>query len=227
MSFSELVHDPTFIFDGTNYVVWKICMLNLFRDISPNIERILDMVFPPPKDSQKLSLEEISYLDSLVSNAIVHVLSDVVIGSIMPYWNAHDLWTKLQDKYGKSNIDEDDCSPSTSGRDEFSTSSTSSKCGKPQTNDMVSSDGHCNVYSEFTIDDALSLSHCNASSKDLNTSSTINALHACVDSLCISCRNCMNKSHDDMLAISCCHDQNACVSSILLEAQGLEEAQAF
>ena len=130
MSFRELVHDPTFIFDGTNYVTWKICMLNIFRDISPNIERILDMGFPPPKDSQKLSLEdeEISYLDYLVSNAIVHVLSDEVLGSIMPYWNAHDLWTKLQAKYGKSNIDEDDCSPSTSGRDEFSTSSTSPTC---------------------------------------------------------------------------------------------------
>ena len=74
MSFRELVHNPTFIFDGTNYVAWKIRMLNLFRDISPNIERILDMGFPPPKDSQKLSLEdeEISYLDSLVSNAIVY-----------------------------------------------------------------------------------------------------------------------------------------------------------
>ena len=138
MSFRELVHDPTFIFDGTNYVTWKFRMLNLFRDISPNIERILDMGFPPPKDSQKLSLEdeEISYLDSLVSNAIVHVLSDVVLGSIMPYWNAHDLWTKLQDKYDVSKIIEDDCSPSTFGRDEFSTSSTPPICGKPQTNDM-------------------------------------------------------------------------------------------
>ena len=177
------------------------------------------MGFPPPKDSQ------ISYLDSLVSNAIIHVLSDVVLGSIMPYWNAHDLWTKLQDKYDVSKITEDDFSPSTSGRDEFSTSSTPPICGKPQTNDMVSSDGHCNVYSEFTINDPLSLSHCNASSKDLNTSSTINALHACVDSPCISCRNCMNKSHDDMLAISCCHDQNACVSSSPCASSNVEEIQ--
>ena len=46
----------------------------------------------------------------------------------MPLRNAHDLWTKLQDKYGASNIVEDDCSPSTSGRDELSTSSTSPTC---------------------------------------------------------------------------------------------------
>ena len=151
MSFRGLVHGPTFIFDGTNYVVWKIPMLNLFRDISPNIERILDMGFAPPKDSQKLSLddEKNSYLDSLVSNAIVHVLSDVVFGSIMPYRNAHELWTKLQDKYGKSVAIKDDCSPSTSGYDEISTSSTSPTCGKPQTNDMVSCDSYCNVDSEL------------------------------------------------------------------------------
>ena len=92
MSFRELVHNPTFIFDGTNYDVWKNRMLNLFRDMGPNIERILDMEFPPPMDSQKLSLEdeEISYLDSLVSNAIIHVLSDVVLGPIMAYQNAHE-----------------------------------------------------------------------------------------------------------------------------------------
>src|SRR5664279_5481644 len=155
MSFSKLVHDDTFIFDGTNYDVWKICMLNLFRDMGPNIERIVDMGFSPPKDPQKLSLEdeENSYLNALVSNAIIYVLSDVVIESIMPFRNAHELWTKLQEKYGVSNIVEDDCSHSTSGRDEFSTSSTSPTCGKPQTNEMVSSDRFCIVDSELIIDD--------------------------------------------------------------------------
>ena len=83
------MHDPTFIFDGTNYGVWKIRMLNLFRDIDPILKSI------------------------------------VVFESIMPFRNAHELWTKLQDKYEVSNTIEDDCSPSTSGRDEFSSSSTS------------------------------------------------------------------------------------------------------
>ena len=148
------------------------------------------MGFPPPKDSQKVSLEEEehSYLDSLVSNVIVHVLSDVVLGSIMPYWNAHDLSTKLQDKYDVSKIIEDDCSPYTSGRDEFSTSSTSPTCGKPQTNGMVSSPRYCNVDSDFTIDNSFSLSHCNTSSMDSNTYSSTNVSYACVDSPCISCR---------------------------------------
>ena len=67
MSFRELVHDPTFIFNGTNYDVWKIRMLNLFRAMGPNyIKSIVDVGFSPPKDSQELSLEdeENSHLDT-------------------------------------------------------------------------------------------------------------------------------------------------------------------
>ena len=45
MSFRDLVHDPTFIFDGTNYNVWEIRMLNLFRDIDPILKSIVDMGF--------------------------------------------------------------------------------------------------------------------------------------------------------------------------------------
>jgi hypothetical protein len=66
MSARGLVHNDTLIFDGTNHDIWKICMLNHFCDMDPNIERILDMGFSPPKDSQSLSLEEKrnSYLKS-------------------------------------------------------------------------------------------------------------------------------------------------------------------
>src|ERR1041384_5946716 len=78
---------------------------------------------------------------------------------------------------------------------------------------MVSSVSHCNDDGELIVDNPLSLSYRNASLLDLNTSSTTNVLHACVDSPCISCRNHLNKSHDDMLAISCCHDKNASISS--------------
>jgi hypothetical protein len=37
MSARGLVHNDTFIFDGTNYDIWKICMLNHFRDMDPNV----------------------------------------------------------------------------------------------------------------------------------------------------------------------------------------------
>ena len=48
MSFRELVHNPIFKVDGTNYDVWKIRMLNLLRDINPNVKRIVDMGFSSP-----------------------------------------------------------------------------------------------------------------------------------------------------------------------------------
>ena len=39
MSARGLVHDKLFIFDGTNYDVWKIYVLNILRGISPDMER--------------------------------------------------------------------------------------------------------------------------------------------------------------------------------------------
>ena len=53
-----LVHNDSLIFDGTNYDVWKIRMLKYFRVMDPNMERIVDMGFSPPKDPQNLSLED-------------------------------------------------------------------------------------------------------------------------------------------------------------------------
>ncbi len=84
-------------------------------------------------------------------------LSNVVIFQLMPFRDAHELWTKLQDKYGVSKICGDDCSPSTSGRIVFSTSSTSPTCGLPQGNDMVSSGVHCNDDSGLSFDNPSSL----------------------------------------------------------------------
>ena len=226
MSTRGLGFSDTLSFDGTNFDVWVIRMLNLFRVMDPNLERIVDMGFSPPKDPQRLSLEDEknSYLNAQASNVLFDALSNVVIFQLMPFRDAHELWTKLQDKYGVSKFCGDDCSPSTSGRVVFSTSSTSPTCGLPQGNDMVSSVGHCNDDSMLIVDDPSSLSYCNAPSLGFNTSSTPNVSHACVDSPCISCRNCLTKSHDDMLAMSCCHDKNASISSNCC-ANNVEETQ--
>ena len=79
-------------------------------------------------------------------------LSNVVIFQLMPFRDAHELWTKLQDKYGVPKICTDDCSPSIFCRVAYSTSSTSPKCGLPQGNDMVSSGVHCNDDSGLIVD---------------------------------------------------------------------------
>ena len=78
---------------------------------------------------------------------------------------------------------------------------------------MVSSGDHCNDDSGLIVDDPSSLYYFNASSLGINTSSTLNVLHACVHSPCISCKNCVSKSHDNMPPISCCHDKNVYISS--------------
>jgi hypothetical protein len=168
------VHNASFILDGTNYDVWKIRILDILRVIDPYIERILDRGYSPPRNPKRLSLldENNSYLNAQASNVIFNALSDVVIMSVSPFRNAHELWTKLQDKYEVSNIIEDDCSPSTSGRDEFTTFSTSPTCDLSQGNDMVSGDRNCFVDGEYSIDYTSSLSHCNVLSLDLNSSST-------------------------------------------------------
>jgi hypothetical protein len=98
-------------------------------------------------------------------------------------------------------------------------------CGKTQGNDMVGGGEYFNVDSNLTCDDRSSLSHCNASSLDLNISSTINALHACVSSPCIPCVCSLNKFHDDMLVTPCCHDINASSSSSCCVSNNVEETK--
>jgi hypothetical protein len=120
-----------------------------------------------------------------------------------------------------SKIIVDDFIPSTFGCDELS--STSPTCGKTQGNDMVSDDGNCNADSEITFYKHSSLSHCNASSLDLNISSTKSTLHACIHSPCISCINCLTKPNVAILIASCCHDTNASISSSLCDANHIEE----
>ena len=133
MSARGLVHNKPFIFDGTNYDVWKIYVLKILRGISPDMERILDMGFSPPKDPQNPTFEEKknSYLDAQANKVLCHVVSHVVVSSMMPFRSAHELWTKLRDIYEVSKTIEDDCTPS-----------TSPMCGKTQGKGMVSGDEH-------------------------------------------------------------------------------------
>ena len=74
-SLSDLVHDPTFHFDGTNYNAWKIRILNYFRGMDPHMEQIVEMGFSPPKDPQNPTLEEEKTLslDTLATKAFSYL----------------------------------------------------------------------------------------------------------------------------------------------------------
>lgn len=71
--------------------------------------------------------------------------------------------------------------------------------GKTQGKDMVSGVGNCNVDIMLANDDTSSISHCNVSSLDLSTSCNNNAISPCGASPCISYRNYLSTSVDDML----------------------------
>src|SRR4051812_40560847 len=100
-------------------ILGNFACLIISGSLTPCMERIVDMGFSPPMNTQNLSLEDEKnfYLNAQASNVLVDALSNVEIFQLMPFRDAHELQTKLQDKYGVSKICGDDSSPSTSGRD--------------------------------------------------------------------------------------------------------------
>ena len=76
MSATTIVHNDTIIFDGTNYLLWRNCLLCNLRTLCPNIERFLDVGFSPPVDPQNLSLEDEKrlHLGAQVSNEFIFSL---------------------------------------------------------------------------------------------------------------------------------------------------------
>ena len=72
MSASNIVHNGKIIFDGTNYLLWRNCLLCHLRTLCPYIEQFLDVGFSPPMDPQNLSLEDVKnlHLEAQVSNEL-------------------------------------------------------------------------------------------------------------------------------------------------------------
>ena len=106
MSTSELVHDDTFCFNGTNYIMWRLHMLCHFRDMGPNALRIVVVGDSNLKDGQSPSLEDM-HLDSQVLSAIHQAISFEVFKEISTCKSAQEAWTRLEDIYGGSNLDEE------------------------------------------------------------------------------------------------------------------------
>jgi hypothetical protein len=106
MSASYLVHNDTIIFDGTNYMLWRNCMLSNLWTLCPNIERFLDLGFSPPMDLQNLSIEDEKnlHLEAQVSNEILLSVSFIVYVCLMgsKCKTSHEIWTKLEESFGGS-----------------------------------------------------------------------------------------------------------------------------
>jgi hypothetical protein len=132
------------------------------------------------------------------------------------------LWTKIQDKYDVSKSLEDCFSPSTSGLEDFSSSSTSPTCDLSQGNDMVSGD-IINVNLAIYTNDHPSTNASGVYSMDLNTSCNKGVISSYVDSSCMSSRTHLNTVEDDMRNMSCFHGHNASISSSCLPTNNVEE----
>ena len=245
MSASSKVHNNTILFYGTNYDLWRNRLLCNLRTLCPNIERFLDVGFSPPMDPQNLSLEDEKnlHLEAQVSNKFLLSLSPAFLHLFARSKgkSSHEMWTNLEEIFGGSisheagGHSEELSSPShheelqvasTSGRDEFSIPSTSPTCDKSQGNGMVSGEIICDDGSvSLYTDDSCSINANGVESLDLNTCWNNGSISSRVSSPCISSRNNLSTSVDDMLDMSCCHDQNASISSSCLMANNVEETK--
>ena len=105
MSTSDLVHNDTFDLDGTNYHLWRIHMFCRFWGMGPNALRIVLIGISIAKDGHSPSIEDM-YLDCDTSLVIHQALTFEVFKAVTTCKSAHETWTKLEDIYGGSNLDE-------------------------------------------------------------------------------------------------------------------------
>src|SRR3990170_2613937 len=242
MSTSELVHNDTFCFNGTNYIMWRLRMLCHFRAMGPNALRIVVVGNSNLKDGQSPSLDDM-HLDCEALSVIHQAITFEVFKSISSCSLAHEAWTKIEDIYGGSNLDEDNILfgelmeefstflnheelsiASTSDYLHTSTSFTSPTCGIPQGNDMVSEEISRDDGIKLIIDDLAYVDTSDVSSMDTSISNTENIIQSCVESPCISSNDALINTCDDMLGRLYCHIQNAVIpSSSLCETDHIEE----
>ena len=111
MSTSGIVHNDTFRFDGTHFHLWRIRMLCHFRAMGPNFVRIIIVGVSPWKDDLFPTLK--AHNDMLLGydakNVIMRSITHEVFESIRTYGSAHEMWTKLEEVYGGSNLVDINC----------------------------------------------------------------------------------------------------------------------
>jgi hypothetical protein len=104
MSANNIMHNDTIIFDGTNYLLWRSCLLYNLRTLCPNIEQFLDVSFSPPMDSQNISLEDEKnlHIEAQVSNELLFSLRPDFHRFLIfiKQKSSHEMWIKFKETFG-------------------------------------------------------------------------------------------------------------------------------
>ncbi|KAE8773534.1 hypothetical protein D1007_54222 [Hordeum vulgare] len=174
--------------------------------MGPNTLRIVLVGIADKKDDASSSTNEM-YLDCEAFLAIHRTISPEVFKSISTCKSAHEVWTKLEDIYGGSNLDEDDIMMKELVHELFtlfdhkeSTTTSISDClhtlasSISQGNDMVSEE----IYVDENV----------IASMDMSISSTTHSVNYCADRSCISPKDPSTNVYGDMPALPCPLDQN-------------------
>ena len=241
MSTSGIAYNDIFDFDGTNYHLWRIRMLCHFRAMGPNVLRIVTNGVNIAKDCLSPSHKDM-YVDSDALVAIHQAITFNVFKSISMCETAHETWTKLDDVYGGTHLDEANSflmetsgeDPMTSSHEEqpiastsnytdTSTFSTLPTSSLSQGNDMVSGEIICNDDVEVIIDDSPCRNANFIASANLSISCTNLGIDSLVNSPYISSKDSLTYSCDDMFDLTCCHDLNAKTSSSCCMTNNVEE----
>jgi hypothetical protein len=97
-------------FDCSNYASWSTRVINAFRTINPQLEQILDKsIIPSSYDKKNTSKEDqrclrLNYLGyEILGNSLsIEDYHGFIIRYDEPIHGAHDIWTRIKDKFDKS-----------------------------------------------------------------------------------------------------------------------------
>jgi hypothetical protein len=98
------------LFDGNNYTSWSTSVINAFRTIDPQLEQILDKSVVPSRYDKKNPSEEdqrclgLNYLayDILGNSLSKEDYHAFIIRHDESFHDAHDIWTRIKDKFNES-----------------------------------------------------------------------------------------------------------------------------
>ena len=103
--------------NGSNFLPWSIHVLDVFRAISPLVERIVDASIPLlvvdwsnykniPKEEEICMQLNAQAINVMLSTLSAEVLDEAIFNGQTPLESAHLIWTRFVDLYGKSKCDE-------------------------------------------------------------------------------------------------------------------------